>query len=127
MHRSRSLVLARLLLVLATLGAQGCASTSSFRNQTPSSDIGKLYAHETESWSPCRDSLFLVLRAQPLDSLSERQLRYMLQKDRECADYQNVHHQGGDAAGAVLGGIIIGVLVTILIAAASVSHTPWYW
>src|SRR5690349_20211079 len=65
---------------LMALFLGGCAA---LRHEPPSSEIGVLYARDAERGSPCRDSLFLALRAQPPDSLNEGQLRYLLQKDRE--------------------------------------------
>lgn len=40
--------------------------------------------------SPCNDSLYLVLKKVPLESMSERQYTYFIQKDKECASFQSV-------------------------------------
>ena len=124
---SRMVIACSSMFLLAGLGLGGCAASSSFRNEPPSSEIGKLYARDSQVGSPCRDSLYLVLRAQPLDSLSERQLRYLLLKDQECANYQQAHEQGSNAAGVVaVGALILVVLLTVAYANA-MSHYPWGW
>lgn len=38
--------------------------------------------------SPCEDSLFVALHARPLDSLSEREYEYFMEKERQCAGWK---------------------------------------
>jgi len=33
---------------------------------------------------PCKDSMLLVLKSKPLDSLSQRQFQYLQDKEKEC-------------------------------------------
>jgi hypothetical protein len=42
----------------------------------------------TQPPSPCTDSLYVVLKARPLDSLSDREYRYLIERDKACAEYQ---------------------------------------
>lgn len=72
--------------------------------------------------SPCADSLYVALKARPIDSLSDREYRYMMERDRACMEYQRtasatpaVIHQGvgtGVTILAVLGALaVIGLLM----------------
>lgn len=38
--------------------------------------------------SPCADSLFVAYRAQPADSLTPSEFRYLMRREMECARYQ---------------------------------------
>ncbi|GEM_PF-5232691 len=47
----------------------------------------------TDEYSPCKDSLYLSLKSQPLDKLSDREYDYLLMKDRECLEFQRSQSQ----------------------------------
>lgn len=66
----------RLILCVLALATASCASLAG----GPSSD-------------PCQDPRYLALRAQPVDSLSEREFELLKQRDQACLD-------GRDAASA---------------------------
>ncbi|NOY06644.1 MAG: hypothetical protein GXO82_08465 [Chlorobi bacterium] len=42
----------------------------------------------SDEYSPCKDSLYLSLKSQPLDQLTDREYEYLLMKDRDCLDFQ---------------------------------------
>jgi hypothetical protein len=108
------------ILALAWFGMWGCAA--SLRSEPPSSEIGTLYARDTQIGSPCQDSLYLALRAQPRDSLSERQVRYLLLKEEECASYQKKHQQGSDLVGGLAVGVVIGLVLMAVVLGYALSH-----
>ncbi len=41
--------------------------------------------------SPCADSLYQVLRARPLQELSEREYEFFMQREKSCTDYQTLN------------------------------------
>jgi len=127
MHRLRSTVTWAGMLGLVTLSLEGCASSSALHREEPSPEIGVLYARDTEHGSPCRDSLFLALRSQPPDSLSQGQLRYMLGKERECADYQKqqARHEGSPFLGGVLLGFVVGGILGAAAVGAAFAGSSW--
>lgn len=48
------------------------------------------YYKEKQKYSvnPCRDSLYILLKSQPLDSLSDREYQYMSDHEKGCQEYQ---------------------------------------
>jgi len=51
-------------------------------------------AEELES--PCEDSLYVALKAVPLDKMSEREYEYFTRKDEQCSDFQSHRATSGD-------------------------------
>ncbi len=47
----------------------------------------------SDEYSPCKDSLYLSLKSQPLDKLSDREYDYLLMKDQDCLEYQRLQSQ----------------------------------
>lgn len=62
--------------------------------------------------SPCSDSLYLALRARPLDSLTEREYAYFVARDRLCAQYQSgAGAEGSDDSGDMPSAGSVGVTI----------------
>jgi hypothetical protein len=54
-----------------------------------------------DSNNPCRDSLFLALRAKPLEKLTEREFEMLKIREQACADYQKQVQRGEQVQGTV--------------------------
>ena len=46
--------------------------------------------------NPCKDSLYLVYRAEPPDALSDTQKMYLKEKEKECTDYKAKQEENKD-------------------------------
>jgi hypothetical protein len=114
------------LLVVVT--SFGCAGYREVNQQPPSSEIGAIRdVRVDDKTSPCRDSLYLVLKSRPLTSLSDREYQYFLQKDQQCAEYRKHPNEGGNVAGALVGGVVLGLVLAVVLIASSMSHgIYWY-
>lgn len=43
--------------------------------------------------NPCKDSLYMVLKKIPLDSMSQREYEYYILKEKECSEYRKIVYQ----------------------------------
>lgn len=90
--------------------------------------------------SPCSDSLYIALSHRKLESLTEREYTYFMQKDKDCTEYRRVAMQtnlqaepGRQTAQAIehasntwLTVAIIGLIVGGAIATvATIQSEPW--
>ena len=63
--------------------------------------------------SPCSDSLYVALKERSLDSLSEREFRYLMERDRACMEYRKTDGDPEAALGEKDEGTITLVLAVI--------------
>jgi len=68
----------------------------------------------TTAQSPCKDSLYLALKAKPLDSLTQREFNYYMVKAEECKEAKQEDKQIENAA-TYLGVILLVTGVSTLI------------
>jgi hypothetical protein len=77
--------------------------------------------------NPCKDSLYLIYRAEPPDALTAQQQQYVKEKDKECQDYrkQQAENEKKERENdpnrnfpMILGVVLVGlILITFLIVA----------
>lgn len=71
--------------------------------------------------SPCSDSLYVALQSRPIETMTEREYAFFMQKDRECAEFRKSREEVREAnraasnaeawaGGAVFLVILVGVL-----------------
>jgi len=86
--------LAKTLVLLAVVMQIGCAPyhtvPADFDDQplTPRIHPEVLAAPIAES--PCTDSLYLSLKSKSLESMTEREYQYFIQKDAACSEFQRM-------------------------------------
>jgi hypothetical protein len=77
--------------------------------------------------NPCKDSLYLIYRAEPPDALTAQQQKYVKEKDKECQDYrkQQAENEKKERENdpnknfpMIMGIVLVGlILITFLIVA----------
>jgi hypothetical protein len=97
-----------------------------------SSDYEDQYYEMTTKYptSPCKDSLYQVLKKRPLDSLTDRQFQYFTTKDKDCQEYTRFQRQikvmedeeasRNTTRGVLIGLSVVSLLITIVI--ISLNH-----
>lgn len=72
--------------------------------------------------SPCSDSLYVALQDKPLDSMTDREYAYFVEKDRACGEYQRTRAEVSPAEQMVkqANNWTIAVLIVSLISTAAI-------
>lgn len=64
--------------------------------------------------NPCKDSLFIALKAQPVEKLTEREFNYMMAKDKDCQLYNKEKAETERVENAQTNAIVLVVLASLV-------------
>jgi hypothetical protein len=112
----------RNLLILLVVVTMGCATVPE-NGTTWGTQANELPEPQSPTPTPCTDSLYLALKAQPLDALSQRQYEYFVSHEKACMEWQREAPRRKDAdtresaVSAWVGISILGAIATAVLVA----------
>ena len=104
----------RRLMIVGLLGVMvgGCSTVLPYQRPKPAPSSAAAATAE----SPCVDSLYLSLKNRPMEDLTDREYRYMMERDRACAERQR-QSQGAAMPVVVREGASDGVTILAVLGA----------